>query len=141
MSIPLRRLIQEGPLPASLALGYLDDILEELEVAHSRGGPSGRVAPESIVVVSHERAPLKARLVDDAAISAAYATPEQLEGQPATEASDIFSVGVVAYEMLTGRHPFGGSDDLPPSSVEHNILHEPPYPILISCSWTSLSTT
>jgi hypothetical protein len=52
-------------------------------------------------------------------------SPEQVLGQPAGPASDLFSLGTVAYELLTGRHPFAAD-----STVEtmHRILHDSPDP-------------
>jgi serine/threonine protein kinase/tetratricopeptide (TPR) repeat protein len=57
--------------------------------------------------------------------TAPYMSPEQVLGQPAGPASDLFSLGTVAYELLTGRHPFAAD-----STVEtmHRILHDTPDP-------------
>lgn len=55
--------------------------------------------------------------------TAPYMSPEQVLGQPAGPASDLFSIGTILYELLTGRHPFRGT-----SAVEtmHQILHDTP---------------
>ena len=58
--------------------------------------------------------------------SAAYASPEQLSMEPVDGRSDLFSVGVLAYELLTGRLPFTG--DSPPAVV-YQVLHAEPPPL------------
>jgi TolB-like protein len=57
--------------------------------------------------------------------TAPYMSPEQVLGQAASPASDVFSLAILAYEMLTGTHPFGASSDV---ETMHKILHETPKP-------------
>jgi len=55
-----------------------------------------------------------------------YMSPEQILGDPLGLSSDIFSLGIVFYEMITGQHPFGGADDL--IRVTGGILNRPAVP-------------
>jgi serine/threonine protein kinase/Tol biopolymer transport system component len=56
----------------------------------------------------------------------AYMAPEQLEGRPATSASDIYALGLVMYEMVTGVRPFKG--DTPTSAAVRRLVEAPPTP-------------
>ena len=56
-----------------------------------------------------------------------YASPETLQGAPATAASDQFALGIVLYELLTGQHPFGAG--LSPTALAHAIPTREPTPL------------
>ncbi|OFW61538.1 MAG: hypothetical protein A2133_12775 [Actinobacteria bacterium RBG_16_64_13] len=137
----LRQLINRGPVDPSTALNILGQLLKALELAHWRGVIYGDIAPENIVLTSTGQAPLARFGIDHAGDDSAptqddtamgtpgYVAPEQINGDPADERTDIFALGVVAYEMLTGKHPFGASDGLSAGSVMDRILHETPLEI------------
>ena len=110
---------QNGPLPVRTAIGITCQILDALTVAHSYGIIHRDVKPQNVIVT--ERG--KAKLTDFGIAREAKATtstfsgkkvlgsvhyisPEQAKNAVATEESDLYSVGVTLYEMLTGTVPF-----------------------------------
>ncbi len=137
----LRQLISRGPVDPSTVLTILGELLNALEFAHWRGVIYGNIAPENIVLTSTGQAILAefsiAHAGDEPAPTQAgaatgtpgYMAPEQISGHPADARTDIFAMGVVAYEMLTGKHPFGASESASASSITRNILYQPPLEI------------
>ena len=137
----LRRLVSRGPIDPAIAMDILMQLLKALEFDHWRGIIHGHIAPEDIVLTSTGQATRAAfsgvAVADDLAQTQpatagdiqGYLAPEQISGSAADEQTDIFGLGVVAYEMLTGRHPFGASDGLPASSVNDRILYAAPLEI------------
>ncbi len=110
-----------GPLPIELVRGLLYMIGDALGHAHQRGVIHGDVKPANILADGDGNAIVtdfgiaKVVQTEGQAHSAdifgtpAYMSPEQCYTQPASAASDQYSLGVVAYEMVTGRPPFSGS--------------------------------
>ena len=100
------------------ALQWLRDAASALDAAHERGIIHRDVKPGNMLFDGQDRLVLAdfgiARLAYDATVTttgdvlgtAAYVSPEQADGRPAADASDRYSLAVVAYELLTGTRPF-----------------------------------
>jgi serine/threonine protein kinase len=130
----LAAMLKAGPLPLDLALTYGSQIAEALAAAHAQGIIHRDLKPGNIMITASgvkvldfglaKRAdPVSSDLTTDQSISeetheghvigtVAYMSPEQAEGKSIDARSDIFSLGVVLYEMFCGQRPFRGDTTL-----------------------------
>lgn len=135
----LKEVIQErGKLSAPLACQIAIRILSALEHAHRNGIVHRDIKPQNILV--HADGHIKvadfgiARIANSSTLtkgdnvmgSVHYFSPEQARGEGANATSDIYSTGIVMYEMLTGRVPYDGDN---PVAVAMQHLHATPVPI------------
>jgi len=129
--------IRRGPLPVAEAVTLAVQLAEGLDAAHSRGIVHRDVKPANVIVTSDG----VAKLVDfglakaaDADLTqpgttpgtVAYMSPEQTRGRSVDARTDLWSVGVLLYEMLSGRRPFPGRA---PDAVIYSIRHDRPEPL------------
>jgi serine/threonine-protein kinase len=123
----VRQRLSHGPMDSNECLGLIAQISDGLEQAHRVQVVHGRITPESIIITPDGVAKILdfgfADLVPAGMIhSRDYTSPEQIRGDKIDGRTDIFSFGVVCYEMLSGVHPFRG----PEETVTERILNETP---------------
>ncbi|HYW69205.1 MAG TPA: serine/threonine-protein kinase, partial [bacterium] len=130
--------IARGPLAVTEAVDIAAQVVEGLREAHAKGIVHRDIKPANIIVTPEGRVKIMdfglAKLAGQAALTAvgttvgtaAYMSPEQARGESVDARTDIWSVGVVLYEMLTGRRPFGGER---PHTVIHSIINDVPEPV------------
>jgi eukaryotic-like serine/threonine-protein kinase len=131
---PLEKIIAKGSIPYPTACEWAGHVASALAVAHRRAVIHGDIKPANILITNENRVKLTdfgmARLASHQTDSAvrgtpAYWCPEQILGRAQDARSDLFSLGVVLHEMLTGLNPFAG-DSIP--TVCNQILSSAPLP-------------
>lgn len=135
----LKELIREGPLSIADAGSIAGQVAEGLATAHLAGIIHRDVKPQNILIDRQGHAkvtdfgiatgPDWTRVTRAGSIigSARYMSPEQIRSKPVDARSDIYSLGVVMYEMLSGHPPFDGAN-MPEIARQH--LNSPPPPLL-----------
>src|SRR5215204_1260168 len=128
------RISGEGPLVAADAAALGAQVAEALGAAHERGMVHRDIKPQNVLLTATGRAKVAdfgiARAGSSATISrtgsvmgtAGYMSPEQALGKPATPKSDLYSLGVVLYEALTGELPYTADN---PIAVSIKHVNEP----------------
>ena len=133
----LKDIIAAGPVTIDDAIRYTDGILEALEYSHRAGVVHRDIKPGNVMVTSAGQVKVMdfgiARAVSDSSSTvaettailgtAAYFSPEQAKGEPVDSRADVYSAGVVLYELLTGRPPFRGES---PIAVAYQHVSETP---------------
>ncbi len=131
--VTLREKIGDTGLPVGDAIDYAIQIGDALQEAHAKGIVHRDVKAENIMVNSRNQAKvmdfglarlkgaLKLTRTSSTIGTLAYMAPEQLRGEEIDARSDIFSFGVVLYEMATGQTPFRGEHE---AAMMYSILNE-----------------
>jgi len=134
----LKQRISKGPLDQAGALDIAVQVAEGLEEAHKKGIVHRDIKPGNIMLTKKGTAKVMdfglAKISGRSLITreaktmgtVAYMSPEQAKGEVVDHRSDIWSLGVVLYEMITGQLPFKGEHD---QSIIHSILNHKPGPI------------
>jgi eukaryotic-like serine/threonine-protein kinase len=122
-------IIARGPAPVNVAVDYARQILDALRFAHRNGIVHRDIKPHNVIVDAEGRVKVTdfgiaragaSQMTEVGSIigTAQYLSPEQAKGAPVDQTSDLYSVGIVLYELLTGKVPFTGE-----SPVEIAMKH------------------
>jgi serine/threonine protein kinase/tetratricopeptide (TPR) repeat protein len=142
----LRAVLREGTPTPRQALDMFIQIVDGVAAAHELGIVHRDLKPENVLVRADGRVKVadfglalgstgEGSTVLDAG-TPQYMAPEQLRGEAVGPASDVFTMGILGHELLTGRSPFG---DGPPAVVTSAILRDSPRPLDVSAFPTELA--
>ena len=134
----LKERIAERPLKLEEALEIARQVCEGLQAAHEKGIVHRDIKPGNILLTPKGQVKItdfglaviggRTRITKSGTSlgTPAYMSPEQVRGEVADSRADIWSLGVVVYEMVSGRLPFGGETE---HAVSYAIVHENPEPL------------
>src|SRR3954465_13507362 len=140
-------IVARGPAPVNVAIEYARQILAAIRFAHRHGIVHRDIKPPNVLVDAEGRLKVTdfgiaragaSQMTEAGSIigTAQYLSPEQARGAPVDQTSDLYSVGVVLYELLTGQVPFTGDTPLeiamkhlsevpkPPSEHRDDVPHD-----------------
>ena len=127
----LRELLAEGgPLTVTAALSTLRSVLQGLTEVHSTGLIHRDIKPDNVLITSHHRVKLgdfglvratNAQPTSNMIVgTVSYLAPEQVTGEDMTPATDVYSAGIVLFELLTGTVPFSGDTPIAHATARLN---------------------
>lgn len=129
---------REGALPPERSLDIVAQTASALQAAHAAGLVHRDIKPGNLLITPDGRVKITdfgiARIADQVPLTATgqvmgtvqYLSPEQASGHPASPATDIYSLGIVAYEAMAGRRPFTGESQV---AIAMAQINEQPPPL------------
>jgi serine/threonine-protein kinase len=140
-------IVTRGACPVPVAVSYVRQVLAALRYAHRNGIIHRDIKPHNVIVDREGRAKVAdfgiaragaSQMTEAGSIigTAQYLSPEQARGSVVDESSDLYSTGIVLYELLTGAVPFTGDTPVeiamkhlsqppqPPSALRHEVSHD-----------------
>ena len=136
----LSRLVERRITPRA-AVGILDQLLGAVGYAHAHGVVHRDIKPDNIFITSDGRVKLADFGIAHTGFGAAltqtgtvmgtpgYMAPEQVTGNPVDGRADLFAIGVIGHEMLSGENPFGATQGVASTTIMYRIVHEPLPPL------------
>jgi serine/threonine-protein kinase len=132
-------IVARGPLPIDRAVAYARQILGAVRFAHKKGIVHRDIKPHNVLVDTDGRLKVTdfgiaragaSQMTEAGSIigTAQYLSPEQARGAPVDQRSDLYSVGIVLYEMLTGSVPFTGDTPVEIAMKHISAVPTPPSP-------------
>ena len=129
--------MQRGPLPIGEAIGFTRDLLDALKFAHRKGVVHRDIKPHNVMCDAEGRVKVTdfgiaragaSQMTEAGSIigTAQYLSPEQARGGAVDRRSDLYSVGVVLYELLTGEVPFSGDTAVEIAMKHLSTVPKPP---------------
>ena len=136
---PISAMLAKGAIPAPTALSYIDQVLDALSYAHQQHVIHRDIKPANMMVTldgvvklmdfgiaRSESEPTMLTAPGSTLGSINYMSPEQVRGEATDERSDLYSLGISLYEMVTGERPFHGDSSFSLMTAHLNQVPTPP---------------